>query len=236
MAKWKKTKSLRHSRVHQLLRLASVAFLSGILLAQGIHPVTGRRYAQVMGFGGAGWLVRPEREMEEQPDKALDALKLQPGMTAADVGCGVGYFTWRMAERVGPSGKVYGVDLQPPMLEELKKNVAARGLTNVVAVQGDVDDPKLPPKSLDLILMVDVYHEFSEPQAMLRKMREGLKPGGRMVLVEYRKEDPSVPIKPEHKMSVQDVRAEVEPEGFRFVRNIGVLPQQHILIFQPSVQ
>ena len=202
--------------------------------AQTAHPATGREIAPVMGMGGADWLVRPERETEEAPDRALDAIALKKGDVVADIGAGVGYFTWRMAERVGPAGKVYASDIQPGMLEQLKKNVAARGLTNVVPVLGTDVDPKLPAGKLDLALLVDVYHEFSQPQKMLARIREALKPSGRMILLEYRKEDPSVPIRLEHKMTVQEVRAEIEPEGFKFETSLETLPRQHILIFRPT--
>jgi ubiquinone/menaquinone biosynthesis C-methylase UbiE len=200
------------------------------------HPVTGRHIAPVMGAGGADWLVRPEREAEEAPDAALDAIGIARGATVADVGAGAGYITWRLAERVGPGGKVYANDIQPEMLDLLRKNVAARHLTNVETLLGTEDDPKLPAGQIDLILLVDVYHEFSQPQKMLRKMRESLKSDGRLVLLEYRKEDPNIPIRPEHKMSVEEVRAEVQSEGFRFEKNLRTLPRQHILIFRKSVQ
>src|ERR1051326_8269024 len=140
------------------------------LWAQGVHPITGRKYAGVMGVGGADWLVRPEREQEEQPDLALDAIGIGVGSTVADIGAGVGYFTWRLAERAGPQGKVYANDIQPEMLERLKRNVAARGLHNVEPVLGAVDDPRLPAGKMDLVLLVDVYHEFSQPQKMLHKI------------------------------------------------------------------
>jgi len=185
-----------------------------------------------MGVGGAAWLVRSEREAEEAPGAALDTIGLKKGDVVADIGAGVGYFTWRMAERIGPEGRVYANDIQPGMLEQLKKNVASRGLTNVVPVLGAEDDPKLPAGKLDLELLVDVYHEFSQPQKMLARLREALKPSGRLVLLEYRKEDPSVPIKLAHKMTVQEVRAEIEPEGFRFETSLEMLPRQHILIFR----
>jgi ubiquinone/menaquinone biosynthesis C-methylase UbiE len=200
--------------------------------AEDIHPITHRRIAQVMGSGGADWLVRPEREAEEHPDEALDALKIPKGASVADVGAGVGYFTWRLAARVGPSGLVYGEDIQPEMLSQLRKNMQDRHLKNVRAVLGTFTDSKLPPASLDLVLLVDVYHEFSEPEKMLDSIRDALKPGGRLVLLEYRAEDPTVPIKPEHKMTVAQVRAEVQPEGFRFARSIEVLPEQHIIVFE----
>src|SRR6516162_1994210 len=218
------------SAVCGLLLLVHLSF------AQGVHPVTGRHYAGVMGVGGADWLVRPEREAEEQPDAALDAIGISAGSTVADIGAGAGYMTWRMAERVGPSGKVYANDIQAKMLDLLRRNMAARKLTNVTTVLGAADDPKLPRGAIDLVLLVDVYHEFSEPQRMLQHIRESLRADGRLVLVEYRGEDPAVPIRPEHKMTVQQVKAELEPEGFRLDRVSEVLPRQHILIFKKSVQ
>jgi ubiquinone/menaquinone biosynthesis C-methylase UbiE len=198
--------------------------------APATHPVTGRKIAGVMGMNGADWLVRPEREAEEQPEKALDALKLQPGMVVADIGAGVGYMSLRMAKRVGPSGKVYANDLQPEMLNMLRQNAAKAGIGNVVTVLGDVADPKLPANTMDLVLLVDVYHEFSQPQQMLRKIRETLKPDGRLVLLEYRAEDPNVPILAEHKMTVAQVKTELEAEGFVLQPVIETLPRQHILI------
>ena len=197
---------------------------------QGTHPVTGRKIAGVMGMSGAAWLVRPERIAEENPDGALDAMNLRPGMTIADLGSGVGYMTLRMAKRVGPTGKIYGVDLQPGMLAELVKNAKDNGISNVESILGEPADPKLPAGQIDLILMVDVYHEVSQPQAMLRKIRQALKPDGRLVLLEYRAEDPSIPINPEHKMTVDQVRREIEPEGFRLLDPIETLPRQHLLI------
>jgi ubiquinone/menaquinone biosynthesis C-methylase UbiE len=196
------------------------------------HPITHRRIAGVMGAGGADWLTRPEREADERPDQALDAIGIAPGSAVADVGAGVGYFTWRLAERVGAKGIVYGEDIQPEMLQALRKNMEARGISNVRPMLGTPEDPKLPRESVDLVLLVDVYHEFSEPQKMLDRIRKSLKSGGRLVLLEYRGEDPKVPIRPEHKMTVAQVRAEVQPEGFRFDQTIEVLPQQHIIIFR----
>lgn len=200
----------------------------------GVHPVSGRKYAGVMGPGGADWLVRAERETEEAPDAALDAIGIAKGSTVADIGAGAGYMTWRMAQRVGPKGKVYANDIQPQMIELLRKNMQQRKLTNYEAVLGTIDDPKLPPAALDLVLLVDVYHEFSEPQKMLRHIRESLKPDGRLVLLEYRGEDPSVPIRPEHKMTVAQVKTELEPEGFGLDKVLESLPRQHILIFKKS--
>jgi ubiquinone/menaquinone biosynthesis C-methylase UbiE len=216
--------------------VCGLLLLFQLAVAQGVHPVTGRHYAGVMGVGGADWLVRPEREGEEHPDEALDAIGIAAGSTVADIGAGAGYMTWRMAERVGPSGKVYANDIQPKMLDILRHNMAERKLTNVTTVLGGADDPKLPRASIDLVLLVDVYHEFSEPQKMLQHMRDSLRSDGRLVLLEYRGEDPAVPIRPEHKMTVQQVKAELEPEGFRLDRVSEVLPRQHILIFKKSVQ
>jgi SAM-dependent methyltransferase len=197
---------------------------------QGTHPITGRKIAGVMGMNGAAWLVRPERVAEENPDGAIAALNLKPGMTIADLGSGVGYMTLRMAKLVGPTGKVYGVDLQPGMLAALEKNAKDSKITNVIPILGETADPKLPEGQIDLILMVDVYHEVSQPQAMLRKIRQALKADGRLVLLEYRAEDPSIPINPEHKMTVDQVRRELEPEGFRLLDPIETLPRQHLLI------
>lgn len=215
--------------------LAGLLGLSVLAWCGDVHPVTGRELAPVMSMGGAPWLVRPERVAEEAPDKALDAIGIAKGAVAADIGAGVGYFTWRLAARVGPAGKVYAVDVQPAMLEQLRRNMAARKLANYEAVLGAQDDPHLPAAAVDVALLVDVYHEFSQPQQMLRKIRASLKRDGRMVLLEYRKEDPKVPIRPEHKMSVAEVKAEIEPEGFRLEKSIETLPRQHILIFRRNV-
>jgi len=215
-----------------VLILALLLFLSP-LAAQGVHPVTGRHIAGVMSAAGSDWLDRPEREEEEHPDQALQAIGIRRGMVAADVGAGSGVMTFKMAKLVGPSGKVYANDIQPQMLEILQTRAQRDKITNVQTVLGTVSDPKLPAGAIDLILLVDVYHEFSQPQAMLDHMREALKANGRLVLLEYRKEDPTVPILPDHKMSVSEVKAEVEPEGFQFDQVIEVLPRQHIIIFRP---
>ena len=207
-----------------------------LLLAQATHPLTGRQIAPVMGVAGAGWLDRPEREAEEKPDLALDNLGIRAGMTVADVGAGTGYMSLRMAHRVGPTGKVYANDLQPEMLQKLRAASQREKLSNVETVLGTEADPKLPPDTMDLVLLVDVYHEFSEPQAMLDKIRESLKPDGRLVLLEYRKEDPSVPIRPEHKMSVAEVKTEVEAEGYKLDRVIEKLPRQHIIVFRKAAK
>src|SRR5437763_14103754 len=161
---------------------ATHAWAQEARLAPGVLPISGRKYAGVMGPAGAGWPVRPERQMDEHPDAALDAIGIVKGSTVADIGAGVGYMSWRMAERVGPGGKVYANDIEPKMIELLRKNMLQRKLTNYEAVLGEIDDPKLPPAALDLVLLVDVYHEFSEPQKMLRHIRDSLKHDGRLTL------------------------------------------------------
>jgi ubiquinone/menaquinone biosynthesis C-methylase UbiE len=208
-----------------------LAFAAATLLGgQGQHPVTGRQIAHVMGVQGADWLNRPEREKEENPEGALDALRIRPGMVVADVGAGTGYMSLRLAKRVGPTGKVYANDLQPEMLRRLRENAAKAGFTNIETIQGEETDPKLPRGQMDLVLLADVYHEFSKPREMIDKIREALKPDGRLVLLEYRKEDPNVPIREEHKMTVAEVKAELEPQGFKLSQVIETLPRQHILI------
>lgn len=201
---------------------------------QAEHPVTGRRIAPVMGVDGADWLDREERQREEQPEKAIAALDLKPGMWVADVGAGTGFYSIRLAKAVLPGGVVIANDIQPGMLERLRANAAGQGITNIETVLGTESDPKLPPGKLDLVILVDVYHEFSRPQRMLERIRESLKPDGRLVLLEFRKEDPSVPIRPEHKMSVAEVKAEVLPEGYQFEKVVDTLPWQHIIFFRKS--
>ena len=212
--------------------LLAVVLAAGLAAQQpGVHPISGRRYAPVMGYQGAPWLERSEREEEEAPDAALNVLKIPAGASVADIGAGSGYITVRLAARVGPTGRVFANDVQPQMLNILARRLSNAKITNVTLVEGTLDDPKLPPASVDLALMVDVYHELSQPQAILRHLRESLKPGGRLVLLEYRKEDPTVPIKPEHKMSVAEAKMEVEAEGFTLSKVDETLPWQHILIF-----
>ena len=200
--------------------------------AQRRHPVSGRVIAEVMGYEGAAWLERPEREREEEPSKAIAALDIKPGQIVADVGAGSGYYTVRLAERVGASGKVFATDIQPEMLTLVRQRVARGQLAQVEVVQATETDPRLPANQLDLILMVDVYHELARPQQVLRQLRTALKPDGRLVLIEFRKESASVPIREEHKMSVKEARMELEAEDYRFDRVIDVLPWQHILVFR----
>ena len=204
---------------------------AGVVAPPDVHPISGRRFAQVMSAEGAAWLDRPERIDEEEPDRALDVLKIPKGAVVADVGAGSGYMTVKLSTRVGPTGKVYANDVQPEMLRLLGRRLTTQHITNVTLVQGAVDDPRLPQSAVDLALLVDVYHEFSAPQAMLRHLRDALKPDGRLVLLEYRKEDPSIPIRPEHKMSVAEAKLEVEAEGFALSKVDDSLPRQHILVF-----
>ena len=214
-----------------VLVLLAILWPAAAFQQPGVHPLTGRHIAGVCGAGPcATWLERPEREQEENPEGALDALNLKPGMVVADVGSGTGYMSLKLARRVGASGKVYAEDVQPDMLEKVRANAAKSGLKNIETVQGAYTDPKLPAGQIDLVLLVDVYHEFSEPQKMLRGIRASLKPDGRLVLLEYRKEDPTIPILPEHKMSVAEVKTELEAEGFKLGPVIETLPRQHILI------
>ena len=196
----------------------------------------GREIAQVMGHQAAGWLERPEREEQERTDLLVSALELKPGLVAADIGAGSGYFSWRIAQKVGPQGKVYAVDIQPEMLELLMAQMRKRNVAAIVEpILGTVQDPKIPENSTDLILLVDVYHELDFPYEMTRNMIKGLKPGGRLVLVEYRGEDPNVPIKKLHKMTAAQVKKEMALHPVKFDQVIDVLPQQHILIFRKTV-
>jgi SAM-dependent methyltransferase len=192
----------------------------------------GREIARVMGHQGADWLERPERDQEERASLVLPALKLKPGDVVADLGCGTGYFTWRLAQAVGPNGVVHAVDIQPEMLERLTARMQQRGLTNVLPVLGTVTDPKLPARALDLVLMVDVYHEFDHPFEMMERVCAALKPGGRVVFVEYRGEDPTVPIKPLHKMTEAQIRREMAVHPLEWVETIGTLPRQHLILFR----
>jgi ubiquinone/menaquinone biosynthesis C-methylase UbiE len=199
---------------------------------QSVHPITGRRIAPVMGVAGADWLDREERAREEQPEKAIAELHLQPGMAVADVGAGTGFYSLRLAKAVAPRGTVFSEDIQPGMLERLRSKAAAAHETNIVTILGTESDPRLPQAKLDLVLLVDVYHEFSQPGRMLRRIRESLKPEGELVLLEFRKEDPELPIRPEHKMSVEEIRAEVAPVGYELEKTIETLPRQHMVFFR----
>ncbi|RIV24997.1 class I SAM-dependent methyltransferase [Fibrisoma montanum] len=190
----------------------------------------GREIAQVMGHLGAAWLERPEREQEERTDLLLDALDLKPTDVVADIGAGTGYFTFLMAPEV-PQGKVLAVDIQPEMIDYLNAGKRKRNMSNVEAVLGTESNPKLPANSVDLVIMIDAYHEFSYPREMMNTIVKALKPGGRVVLVEYRAEDPSVPIKELHKLSVAQATKEMKAAGLKLIKNDSRLPQQHVMFF-----
>ncbi len=190
------------------------------------HTYAGRPIAQTMSYLGADWLDRPDRAEREQPDRVLDALKLTPAMTVADVGAGTGYFSVRLAKRVA---KVYATDLQPEMLKLLGEH--AQGLANLETRAATDHDAGLPADCCDLVLMVDVYHELADPAGVVASIRRALHPGGRLVLVEYRGEDPAVAIKPEHKMTLPQIQKELTALGFAFVDSLEFLPDQRVVIF-----
>jgi ubiquinone/menaquinone biosynthesis C-methylase UbiE len=217
--------------VHRAFVVALAATVS-VALAQATHPVSGRRIANVMGHQGAAWLERPEREAEEAPSKAVKALDLRPGQVVADIGAGSGYYTMLLSQAVGPRGRVYATDIQPEMLALIKKKIDATSTSNVELVLGTPTESRLPDAALDVALMVDVYHELADAQAFLRSLRRALKPDGRLILIEFRKEDSRVPIREEHKMSIAEARTELQAEGYRFDRVVGILPWQHILVFR----
>jgi ubiquinone/menaquinone biosynthesis C-methylase UbiE len=191
----------------------------------------GREIAHVMGHQAADWLERPEREQEERTQLLIDSLKLQPGENVADIGAGTGYLTRRMAKKITPGGRVFAVEIQQEMLDLLTNKLARIGITNVVPVLGTITDPKLPTNSMDTIIMVDVYHEFDHPFEMTAAMCRALKPGGRMVFVEFRAEDEKVPIKRVHKMSEAQVKKEMRPHPLAWKETISVLPWQHVIVF-----
>jgi len=192
----------------------------------------GREIALVMGHQAADWLERSEREQEERPDLLLPALKLKPGDVVADIGAGTGYYTQRLAKLVGEKGTVFAVDIQQEMLDLLSRKMIELKIRNVKPILGSITDPKLPKGSVDLILMVDVYHEFDYPYEMAQALCRALKPGGRMVFVEFRGEDTSVPIKRVHKMTEAQVRKEMALQPLQWVETIETLPWQHIIVFQ----
>jgi ubiquinone/menaquinone biosynthesis C-methylase UbiE len=193
----------------------------------------GREIAQVMGHQGADWLDRAERQEEERPDLLLPLIGLKAGDAVADIGAGTGYLSWRMAGSVGAKGLVYCVDIQPEMLALLSTNMAAHHTTNFLTVLGTVTDARLPADSVDMVLMVDVYHEFDHPREMMDSLVRGLKRGGRIVWVEYRGEDPNVPIKALHKMSEAQARKEAAlVPDLEWVETIEKLPRQHVFILR----
>jgi len=192
----------------------------------------GREIAHVMGHQAVDWLERPEREEEERPELALQSLKLKPGDAVADIGAGSGYFTRRLAKLVEPNGLVFAVDIQMEMLDVLTNRMAELSITNVRPVLGTITNANLPTNSVDLVLMVDVYHEFSDPYEMMQAICRALKPGGRVVFVEFRGEDPAVPIKLVHKMTEAQVRREMSMQPLDWEETIKVLPRQHIIVFK----
>lgn len=202
--------------------------------SDGIGKVyMGREISQVMGHQGAYWLERPSREAEERPDMAVDALGLSPTDTVADIGAGTGYMSFRMAQKV-PDGQVLAVDLQPEMIELLEEVRDQQGITNVQAIQAEEDNPHLPSGQVDLALMVDAYHEFEAPREVMTALVEALKPGGRVVLAEYRAENPLILIKRLHKMSEKQVKKEMAAVGLTWLKTDDRLPQQHLLFFEKT--
>lgn len=192
----------------------------------------GREIAQTMHYLGAPWLTRESRQREEDCETLLEELKVQPGQTVCDLGCGNGFYTLRLAKLVGEEGRVLAVDIQPEMLTLLRERAAEQQVDNVEPILGTLIDPCLPAGEMDLVLMVDVYHELSHPEHVLRKVRESLKPDGRLALVEFRLEDPEVPIKLLHKMSKEQIMKELPPNGFKLVDQFDGLPWQHLMFFQ----
>ena len=212
-------------------------YTTGLPTRDGIGKFyMGREISHVMGHLGAGWLERPGRERQERTDLLIAGLNLSEDFVVADIGAGTGYFSFPVAQRV-PQGRVLSVDIQPEMLALIEQRKARENVANLEAILGEEDDPKLPNNEIDLAFIVDAYHEFSFPREMGERLREALTPGGQLVLVEYRAEDPRVPIKPLHKMSEKQVKQEMAAIGLTWVRTESYLPQQHVLIFQkPSVE
>lgn len=192
----------------------------------------GREIAHVMGPGGVPWLERPERETEERPQLVIDAFEIEPGQTIADLGAGSGYYSFRIAPLVGEHGEVLAIDVEPRMLRIIGERAKRAGIQNITTVLSSSNDPNLPANSVDLLFMVDVYHELEFPFEMMMKVREALKPGGRVALIEYREEDPAVMIKPVHKMSERQIIRELTAAGFRHQKTIRTLPLQHLVLFQ----
>jgi len=217
--------------------LISLIFLTAVLHAADPVPPAlteyqGRRIAQTMHWTGAEWLMRQDREQEENAALMLKELNIQKGWTISDLGCGNGYHALTMAASTGETGSILAVDIQQQMLDMLKARADGRGMKNIKPILEEYHDPKLPAASCDLILLVDVYHEFSHPEQQMKAMRAALKPGGLVALVEFRAEDDKVPIKPEHKMSKEQIRKEWLPMGFEIAREFDGLPWQHLIFFK----
>lgn len=224
---------LRHSVVIWLLVFANAGF--GDERSKKIPPALdtylGRRISYTMGVAGAPWLIRKNRQQEEDCALLLEQLKLKPGMVVCDMGCGNGFYSLKMAKLVGDKGQVLAVDIQRGMLRLLQARASEAGIQNVKAILSTVVDPKLPKRKVDLILCVDVYHEFSHPEHMLAAMRDSLSDDGVIALAEYREEDPEVPIKPLHKMSKKQILKEYSANGLKLVREFDGLPWQHLMFF-----
>jgi SAM-dependent methyltransferase len=199
-----------------------------------LQSYMGREIATTMHYAGADWLIRDEREREERCSMMITNLGLRRGMTVCDMGCGNGYHTLRLADLVGPTGQVLAVDIQPEMLALLRDRIEENGVENVVPILGSYHHPRLPAQSVDLILLVDVYHEFSHPEQMLKGMRDSLKKEGVIVLVEFRGEDPDVPIKPLHKMTKAQINKELTANGFVLSSEFDGLPWQHMMFFKQT--
>jgi len=199
---------------------------------KGLTKYLSRRIASPMGYQHMDWLSRPERIQEENPQQMLDQLGLKDGVIVCDLGSGDGYHSLQIAPKVGPSGKVIAVDIQPQMLQELSRRMIAQDISNIDTILGDLWDPKLEPESIDLVLMVDVYHEFSHPIQMLAALRKALKPKGLIALVEFRAEDPTVLIRPEHKMSKVQILKEYKANGFKVANEYDKLPWQHLMFME----
>ena len=233
----------RHGAWVALLLAASAALAQPAAVAErySLFPASadgigkrymGREISAVMGWQGAAWLEREERDREERTDLLLAALALKPGMVVADIGAGTGYLSRRMAPAVMPGGKVWAVDVQPEMISLLQADLKRRGLTLVEARLGAEDDVRLPAGSVDLVVMVDVYHELAFPYEVLASVMKSLKPGGRIAFVEYKAEDPRVPIKPLHKMSEAQIKREAGVFVLDWERTVGTLPWQHLVVFR----
>jgi ubiquinone/menaquinone biosynthesis C-methylase UbiE len=221
------------------LRLACLICLSSLPVATAKERVPpalteymGREIAVTMHYTGAPWLVRESRQREEDCEQLLKALDVKPGQVICDMGCGNGFYSLKLAELVGPAGKVIAVDIQSQMLGMLRAEMRKAKLKNIRPLLGTPVDPRLEPNSVDLVLLVDVYHEFSHPEQMLAAIRKSLKPRGRVALVEFREEDPLVPIKPLHKMSKRQIMKELPANGFKLVGEYDKLPWQHLMFFQ----
>lgn len=221
-----------------LLAADEVVDSSGVYQSRTVHSpdgigkfYMGREIAKVMWHPGAGWLERPSRATEEQPQQLVNDLNLQPTSVVADIGAGTGYMSFRISPLV-PNGKVLAVDVQPEMLEIIESLKRQRNINNVEPVLGSIADPHLPPNSVDLVLMVDTYHEFSHPREMMTAIVKALKPNGRVVLVEYRGENPFIPIKPLHKMTQKQARQEMQAVGLRWRETKSFLPTQHLMVFE----